>query len=565
MAMIVRIYPLFATTHDGLMYILAKLQTGQCAKAEEVPRYGLAGRLLPCSCEPGIDLCQMPSRADIYRVVSTNIIMFSGGRVLPVTHAYFELLSLPESDWRYACHPAGRGRPRHWRVDRFVVLVTTIRGNQIARAIFSSIANAPSASLIRRSPYDKGSDLIWTFVATPHLSFVIPFSRAQYSSKRYHWWNIKPNERCNQEDHQTTLYLKTESNKKEATITVLAPLIMPLLHVEVLTPLLIVCEYRHAALGKLVLYKPSLHHSPYRATHVVVLAPFTFIRMGHQTKWMPRRVTFVPGGVYLPNHIHSGEVLGGLMGYSPFRDCSNCVGLDATRFDKIWARFLPDWDRIVAFFRSDAVYKEATRLSRDRVERPFLSFSYDGGLCQDVRRIAWWPTRSTEADRTASSASFLHEGIDEVSIATGDNNPRTLLTPGVDQIRWTITFVRTRKQTVLENVSASTVVPKSHPQWTALPGICPQSYPALLLALPVIVPSHLKGRKHEHDWYSSPTRRRRTRFARLGTLLQDPYAKPNTDLYSRQCLVAELAFGTLAIEKEQVLPVELENVNMEGP
>ncbi|KAI5987246.1 hypothetical protein EDD15DRAFT_2199772 [Pisolithus albus] len=381
MAMIVRIYPLFATTHDVLMHILAKTRTGEISFEEELSNRRsvqkpmechdttLQAVLLPCSCEAGIDLCQMPSRADIYQVVSTV-----GGGVLPVTHAYFELLSLPESDWLYACHPAGRRRPGHWRVDRFVVLVTTIRGNQISRAIFSSIANAPSASLIRRSPYDKGSDLIWTFVATPHLSFVIPFSRAQYSSKRYHWWNIKANERCNQEDHQTTLYLKTESNKKEATITVLAPLIMPLLHVEVLTPLLIVCEYRHTARGKLVLYKPSLHHSPYRATHVVVLDPFTFIQMGHQTKWMPHRVTFVPGGVYLPNHIHSGEVLGGLMGYSPFRDCSNCVGLDATRFDKIWARFLPDWDRIVAFFRSDAVYKEATRLSHDRANAPFFRF-----------------------------------------------------------------------------------------------------------------------------------------------------------------------------------------------
>ncbi|KAI6026796.1 hypothetical protein PISMIDRAFT_685406, partial [Pisolithus microcarpus 441] len=28
-----------------------------------------------------------------------------------------------------------RGRPGHWRVDRFVALVTTIRSNQIARAI----------------------------------------------------------------------------------------------------------------------------------------------------------------------------------------------------------------------------------------------------------------------------------------------------------------------------------------------------------------------------------------------------------------------------------------------
>ncbi|KAI6026819.1 hypothetical protein PISMIDRAFT_687883 [Pisolithus microcarpus 441] len=36
--------------------------------------------------------------------------------------------------------------------------------------------------------------------------------------KRYLRWNIKLNERCNQEDHQTTLHLKTESNKKEANL-----------------------------------------------------------------------------------------------------------------------------------------------------------------------------------------------------------------------------------------------------------------------------------------------------------------------------------------------------------
>ncbi|KAI5985847.1 hypothetical protein EDD15DRAFT_2200387 [Pisolithus albus] len=114
--------------------------------------------------------------------------------------------------------------------------------------------------------------------------------------KRYHWWNIKPNERCNQEDYQATLYSKTESNKKEASfpnICSFKPVLCrlagddhssrPSSH-EVLTPLLIVCEYRHAARGKLVLYKPSLHLSPYRATFVVVLDLFTFIGMGHQTK-----------------------------------------------------------------------------------------------------------------------------------------------------------------------------------------------------------------------------------------------------------------------------------------
>lgn len=44
-----------------------------------------------------------------------------------------------------------------------------------------------------------------------------------------------------------------------------------------------------------------------------------------------------------------------------------------------------------------------------------------------------------------------------------------------------------------------------------------------------------------------------------------PYAEQNTNLYSTQCLVAELTFGTLAIEKERVLPIELEKINTKSP
>ncbi|KAI6026827.1 hypothetical protein PISMIDRAFT_350615 [Pisolithus microcarpus 441] len=82
--MIVRIYPLFSTTHNVLMYILAKLRTGEvCPLSERRPvrRFrskttlpiaaaqkpmephdtALQAVLLPCCCGVGIVLCQMPA------------------------------------------------------------------------------------------------------------------------------------------------------------------------------------------------------------------------------------------------------------------------------------------------------------------------------------------------------------------------------------------------------------------------------------------------------------------------------------------------------------------------
>ncbi|KAI6026779.1 hypothetical protein PISMIDRAFT_18709 [Pisolithus microcarpus 441] len=91
--MILRIDLLFATSHAVLMYILAKLRTGEvCPSFERRPlrRFrskttlpitvaqkptglcdtALQAVLLPCSCGVGILLRQMPSHADLWQPVS---------------------------------------------------------------------------------------------------------------------------------------------------------------------------------------------------------------------------------------------------------------------------------------------------------------------------------------------------------------------------------------------------------------------------------------------------------------------------------------------------------------